>query len=363
VPADPTPTTAPTTPAAPTTLPPAVATALPGTWSALPSSGVTARYGGARAWTGREFLQWGGSIEYSDAICEGCGPPPVADGVAFDPAANRWRRLAPAPVKAAFSGAWTGSELVVWGGTGDSVPAAYDPVRDSWRTFSPSPLPADTFSTMVALGAEVYVIRTDSMPHAGPMAAALDVASGSWRVLPDPPANNGYLASTVVGDELVLAMGLGIEGGLQFVGLRPSGQWRVIKRLPDVQLGGPVFVGETAWAVSCQYAEEAVVGSTVTAIDLSTGAVTPHPGPAASCPDLVAAGADVLALSSFPNVWQPESIRVHRLSGDGWQEQTPPPVSLIGGPTWTGAELLFWGGCRCNGLAGGAIQGGYRLRL
>jgi hypothetical protein len=55
-------------------------------------------------WTGREVLLWG-----------------LGGGVAYDPVADRWRRMADAPFTREFaSSTWTGSELLIWGGaTGD----------------------------------------------------------------------------------------------------------------------------------------------------------------------------------------------------------------------------------------------------
>jgi Galactose oxidase, central domain len=58
-------------------------------------------YGGRFVWTGREVLLWG-----------------LGGGVAYDPSADRWRRMAEAPFTREFASyAWTGSELLVWGGT------------------------------------------------------------------------------------------------------------------------------------------------------------------------------------------------------------------------------------------------------
>lgn len=73
------------------------------TWTrpAARPQGLQPGYGGRFVWTGREVLLWG-----------------LGGGVAYDPSADRWRRMAKAPFTREFhSATWTGSELLVWGGT------------------------------------------------------------------------------------------------------------------------------------------------------------------------------------------------------------------------------------------------------
>ena len=41
----------------------------------------------------------------------------LGGGIAYDPSADRWRRMAEAPFTREFATAtWTGTELLVWGG-------------------------------------------------------------------------------------------------------------------------------------------------------------------------------------------------------------------------------------------------------
>ena len=78
------------------------------TWRKIARPGVS--LGGAvTGWTGRQFLAWGGT----------CCEDTSRDGVAYDPATDTWRKLPAAPLRppASASGAWTGKELVVAGGS------------------------------------------------------------------------------------------------------------------------------------------------------------------------------------------------------------------------------------------------------
>jgi hypothetical protein len=119
---------------------------------------------------------------------------------AYAPASDRWRRLADHPLEAetGFAAAWTGAELLVWGGTwyGDHVAptfaegTAYDPATDTWR-----PLPALPHGPLATeaywTGTEVLVVGGtvggDGGGAPSPFGAAFDPATETWRILPDPP--------------------------------------------------------------------------------------------------------------------------------------------------------------------------------
>ncbi|MGH9223681.1 MAG: hypothetical protein ACRD2W_07810, partial [Acidimicrobiales bacterium] len=87
---------------------------------------------------------WGGSAADQE----------LADGAAYDPAADTWRRLAASPLgsRTGPASAWTGTELVIWGGSGGNEVfddgAAYNPATDRWRLLPPAPVPprADVLS-------------------------------------------------------------------------------------------------------------------------------------------------------------------------------------------------------------------------
>ncbi len=97
----------------------------PGTdrWRRLPPPPVTPWITRNVIWTGTEILAVGGSTDAG----------PSADAAAYDPATDRWRRLAsaPDPVDVSDAGAtWTGALLVV--ARGPSRLQVYDPARDVW---------------------------------------------------------------------------------------------------------------------------------------------------------------------------------------------------------------------------------------
>jgi hypothetical protein len=166
-------------------------------WRTLPDSPLAGRSDAASAWTGEELLIWGG---YDGGFRE---EPFFDDGAAFDPEAGTWRMLPDPPVGARtpFS-VWTGRELIVWGSTDRNARmrdgAAYDPVTDTWRRIAEAPVDI-TDGSAVWTGREMIVFgaaldgnnRADTPTAIG---AAYDPAADSWREL--PPSDLSPQAST-----------------------------------------------------------------------------------------------------------------------------------------------------------------------
>ncbi|MCB0962399.1 MAG: hypothetical protein KDA98_03725 [Acidimicrobiales bacterium] len=113
-------------------------------WSAMGDSPLQGRANAVTAWTGTELLVWRGNGAFNDG---GGGEPARTDGAAYDPATDEWRPMAESPLPPAgnilsassYASAWTGTELLVWGGPGPAA-AAYDPATDRWRRIGPGPL-------------------------------------------------------------------------------------------------------------------------------------------------------------------------------------------------------------------------------
>jgi hypothetical protein len=154
---------------------------------------------GIVAWTGHELIGWGG----------GCCGDVSDDGSAYNPQTNTWRKLARAPIGGQQSpaGAWTGRELVILSGRdpeGKPVAgAAYDPASDAWRPIASVPSPYDA-SQAVAFGGKLYAVA------AGVAAASilqLDLERNVWKDLGAAAQTPG--SATLASDQLVM---LGGEG-------------------------------------------------------------------------------------------------------------------------------------------------------
>ncbi len=93
------------------------------------------------------MIVWGGYVP--------CVDTPFDDGAAFDPHTSQWRRIARSPLtkRGGHTGVWTGSEMLVWGH--GPAAAAYNPVADRWRRIA-SPLDRGQADAFVA-GDDVIV--------------------------------------------------------------------------------------------------------------------------------------------------------------------------------------------------------------
>ena len=162
-------------------------------WRKLAASPLSAREAAATVWTGTELLIWGGTS----------GQGLLADGAAYNPAEDSWRRLAGSPLDARTGSAavWTGREMVVWGGSEKADGAAYDPVADRWRSIAGSPLQGRT-APVVAWTEREMVVWSGSERDDG---AAYDPSTDRWRRIADAPVRGRYSPATVwTGRELLL---------------------------------------------------------------------------------------------------------------------------------------------------------------
>lgn len=151
------------------------------TWTAIvppASSSSFATYDHAAAWTGTEMIAWGG------ARASG----PVNSGWRYDPAAGTavaFTGTNPPAARSQASAAWTGSELIVWGG----VDAAGEPLADGAR-YNPV---ADAWTPLPPISADFVPALTSSAVWTG---NELIVWNGS-RTEPDQTVNDRQRAATL----------------------------------------------------------------------------------------------------------------------------------------------------------------------
>lgn len=185
----------------PTTTSGGVAELKAGQWSALPAAPITSRRSASVVWTGRDLLVWGGeSGSHGDVL--------HADGAAYSPQTGQWHLLPSSPLspRTGQAGAWTGSELVIWGGydqvssaafhvTNDG--AAYNPQTNRWRVLPPSPLSARTNPVavwtgraLVLLGGQPAVL-TNAIRGFGD-GVLYDPSSDRWTPIAPPTPLDGH---------------------------------------------------------------------------------------------------------------------------------------------------------------------------
>lgn len=175
-------------------------------WSALPPTPLAARTQMAGAWTGHQFLVWGGT--------GGANRDQVfGDGAAYDPATKTWTTLPAAPISARSSMAsvWTGSRFFIWGGATqltDSAPrtaadgAVYDPAARTWRKLPAAPLSARKYAQAFWLDGKVIVLGGQPAVTSATLESNTDIA------MFDPATNtwSKAIAMPTKKDESVLAI-------------------------------------------------------------------------------------------------------------------------------------------------------------
>jgi hypothetical protein len=173
-------------------------------WRRLPR----APNGGRRlvVWTGHEMIGWGG----------GCCGDALATGVAYDPARNRWRTLPRSPLAGSQEplGTWTGRELVIFVGNFDpngkpwparlARAAAYDPATNRWRRLASLPAPR-AGANAVWDGHEVLVVGgRERGPSTAAVGFAFDPGTNRWRRLPRMETGRVGAAAVWTGKRLLV---------------------------------------------------------------------------------------------------------------------------------------------------------------
>src|SRR5205085_3884945 len=186
----------------------------------------------------------------------------------YDPATTRWRTLPPAPIgpRTQHQAVWTGREMVVWGGYARCCPidsvihdpeaAAYDPATDRWRRIADVPPPwsgDDGFATTVLADGRPLVWRRGRLGAWDPATDRWsEVAGGAPAGAPPagaPPGAAPAPGSTIDPVALAVAAGgdvftwIGNAGRLDGAAWRPStSTWRRTAPL-DAQTGPTVVTG------------------------------------------------------------------------------------------------------------------------
>jgi hypothetical protein len=139
------------------------------------------RAGSAAVWTGSEMIVWGGFQSGRDS------EPALDDGAAYAPAPQTWRAISKGPLQARSwsESAWTGSEMLIWGGQRNyrvelSDGAAFDPAANSWRMLPDAPIKWQLTNASVWTGTDWW-IASERGGHVD--VAVFDPAANSWRAV------------------------------------------------------------------------------------------------------------------------------------------------------------------------------------
>jgi len=142
-------------------------------WRVLPPAPLTLNQAHA-VWTGKEMVVYGALLDGNNA-----SKTKHAQGIAYDPQANEWRRIAAYPLSPqASTAAWTGDYLLVW--DYELAAGAYDPARDEWTRVRRLPLPFGECYPESARAAE-FVLAWHCV-----QGALYEIGSRTWKRIPPP---------------------------------------------------------------------------------------------------------------------------------------------------------------------------------
>jgi hypothetical protein len=183
-------------------------------WTRASQSPLSPRVAALAVWTGEELLIVGGDTKPCppNASCEAPTVPPLADGAAYDPAKDTWRRIADAPVGFEFAhAALSGGTVYVWTYGYEERPGAatallaYDLAADRWRRLPPPPDVDPERVDGVVTAAGRAVVWTANLNGEVLRLLAFDPASNRWAELPEDPLAPGISRVVVAdGDSLLL---------------------------------------------------------------------------------------------------------------------------------------------------------------
>lgn len=306
-----------------------VPTTAPAT-TGVPSRGGTPlalRADVALAWTGSEVVVWGGDIEAANMGLP--GPDRMfADGAAFNPATRLWRKMSPGPLPAGAGrpfAAMTDAGVVIVQGTATAI---WNPDANTWRALDDAPSPV---TDLVADRGRVLSNTAN---------AVLDVKGGTWRTMPAPPLRLERPTTVWTGRALIVIGGPNTPStSAAAMALDPNkGRWRTLA-LPPAELHAEAL--SAAWD-----GHRVVVANydmTAATYDLTTDTWNRLPSVPArfyeSTPETISTGGTTI-------VTMAQAIAVLR-NGDQWE---PVPRTVI--PT---GQTVLLGAPATNSRARSAI--------
>jgi N-acetylneuraminic acid mutarotase len=344
------------------------------TWRMLAASPLAARSRAIAVWTGTKLVVWGGQATTTSGEAVG---DVLDDGALYDPVADAWYPIAEAPgggrVSLGATAVWSGSEMLVFGGSAVDQGIAYDPVGNTWRVLPDAPIDARSRAASVWTGSEMVVWGGARFGDGGTFernfddGAAYDPATDSWRLLPPAPMQAAVVDAAWTGSEVVFTPGYSGD---------PNG-------IPNAEDGGGAYDPTTdswsalTWLGQHPGTELVAAGDDIVGIakgtawihEGSTGATAALGGEAGDGATAVWTGSEVLTLTFGKDA--STGLRGLRLpvlradsptecaagpAGPGWTLNGLQFLDRVGAATvWTGSEYIVWGGSHHDIVLGDGV--------
>ncbi len=186
-------------------------------WTAMSTTGAPSqRFSTSAAWTGTEMIVWGGSHNSTY----------YTDGAKYNPTSDSWTAMTNtnAPTgRFAQSTVWTGDKMIVWGGyengTIGNTGAVYDPTANTWTAISNTSAPISrAYHTAVWTGEDMIIWggRTTGITNTG---AIYNLATDTWTsstTTTSAPTARGYHMAVWTGDKMIVWGGSNSTGSTTY---------------------------------------------------------------------------------------------------------------------------------------------------
>lgn len=354
----------------------------PSGWRTMSAGPLAGRAAHSAVWTGSQMLIWGGRNTAGTAL--------YGDGARYDLATDTWSPMAPPPTgfaaRSNHGTAWTGSKMVVWGGSGSTGSLAdgaiYDPSKDSWKLMRASPLtarfPNAAYATTTG---DVLLWGNASIDGTVGDGAAYTPVTDAWTAMPSfPLAARNAPVFQWTGTQLMVWGGgtptTTLSDGARYNPV--SGSWTKLDSPPLGFMsrvfpgqctvnGGLIFVGGISPA-GPTYLADGLYFDAAGAVQV----VAPIPSSVLSIParDLMQAWCDGADRCWFWSGGQLDMFTgtsasvlpggaSYSLSSKTWSSMTligEPVARAYGSAVWTGKSAIVWGGSNPTGeFADGAV--------
>jgi len=333
------------------------------TWTSTSLSEVPhTRMNHTAVWTGTEMIVWGGCSFVMDA----CSASRVGTGGGrYNPATDSWilTNTNNAPeARALHTAVWTGSQMIVWGGSSDLAALAsggvYTPASDMWAPTSAMPDGlARYYHSAVWSGTEMIMWGGTNGTLTFNNGARYNPATNKWRIVAAAGAPSARSLHTAVWSGREMILWGGVNG---FNPTNTGGRYNPATNTwkPTSTLNAPV--GRSGHPISVWTGRQMVVwggfdktGGRYNAASDSwtpTNAVLPAGG--RDSHSAVWTGTEMIVWGGSSAVHLGDNTGGrYNLALDTWT-----PTSTIGAPTgrnfhtaiWTGTDMIVWGGADGN---------------
>ncbi|MDD5223898.1 MAG: hypothetical protein PHE84_07895 [bacterium] len=297
-----------------------------GSWQKTRSKTVPeGRYAHTTVWTGTKMIVWGGT---SDG-----GSTSLNSGGLYDPATDTWEPTSldgyvPEP-RGLHTAVWTGEEMIIWGGNSGGEGGAlgtggrYNPATDTWTpTITPTELPEGReYASLVWTGTEAIAWGGDDYGYFLQSGCRYDPSTDMWTATAidaNTPSVREYHTAVWTGTEMI------IWGGYDGSYLNTGGRYN-----PSSDSWLPTSTG-----TNVPYGRQ-----DHTAVWTGT--------------EMIVWGGNYYDGGTWPYYFYLNDGGRYDPSADSWTTTDPGAPSGRSKHTavWTGSEMIVWGGESCDYMA------------